>query len=389
MRVGILTVEFPPSILGGTGTFVHNLATALIKQGTEVLVITGSPDKYAARRIESGMEIVSFPREPFPPRHLWFQLRSMNSIMKEISTCDIIHSQDCVSFPILKKCKKKGLRIPWVVSFHTNPLSELYAITHRGASLIDYESYIPGFPFWDLTDRMIPKAADQSVAVSSSLRDELCRTYRIPREAFKVIHNGINLSEFENFKKGTIKPLGDGKVRLFFGGRLYYRKGISHLVRIISATVGDMGADAFELQIFGRGPLENSLKRYVAKNNLSRIVAFRGYATREAFLENMHDSDIVCFPSLYEACPLLMMEAMAMGKPVLAFDRPFSEEIIGSERAKLLASDERDYGAKLVSLMKSEDDRLELGRRLRSKARNFDSTITASLYSEIYMRLFR
>ena len=388
MRVAILTVEFPPTILGGTGTFVHNLATALTKQGTEVLVITGSPDRYATRRIASGMEVVSFPREPFPPRHLWFQLRSMNSIMKEISTCDVVHAQDCVSLPTLKLCKRMGIRIPWVVSFHTNPLSELRAIAHRGASLVDYESYIPGFPFWDLTDRMIPKAADQSVAVSSSLRDELCRTYRIGRNVFKVIHNGINLSEFEKFDKKNRKSNGGRKIRLFYGGRLYYRKGISHLVRIISSIARDMGEDAFELQIFGRGPLENSLKHYVAQHGLGRAVSFRGHVSREAFLESMNDCDIVCFPSLYEACPLLMMEAMVMGKPVLAFDRPFSNEILGDE-PKLLASDERDYASKLVSLMKSEDVRLELGRHLHSVAKKFDSATTASSYREIYMRLFR
>ncbi|MGA2973260.1 MAG: glycosyltransferase family 4 protein [Candidatus Bathyarchaeia archaeon] len=389
MRVAILTVEFPPTILGGTGTFVHNLAAALTKQGTEVLVITGSPDRYATRAVESGIKVVRFPREPLPPRHFWFQFRSLNSIKKELSTCDVIHGQDCVSFPLLSLCKRSGIKIPWVVTFHTNPLSELYAITHRGASLVDFESYIPGFPLWDMTDRVLPKVADQSVAVSSSLRDELCRTYGKEKEAFKVIHNGINLSDFEKFNKENKKTARDKKIRLFYGGRLYYRKGISHLLRVISSITRDMSEVTFELQVFGRGPLENNLKRYVAQHNLSRIVTFHGHVAREIFLKNMNDCDIVCFPSLYEACPLLMMEAMAMGKPVVAFDRPFSEEIIGNERAKLLASDERDYGAKLVSLMKSEDDRLELGRRLRSKARNFDSAITASLYNEIYMRLFR
>jgi glycosyltransferase involved in cell wall biosynthesis len=389
MRVAILTVEFPPTILGGTGTFVHNLATALTKQGTEVLVITGSPDRYATRTVESGMKVVKFPREPLPPRHFWFQFRSMNSIMNELSNCDVVHGQDCVSFPLLNICRINGLKIPWVVTFHTNPLSELHSITHRGASLVDFESYIPGFPLWDMTDRALPRVADQSVAVSSSLRDELCRTYGREKESFKVIRNGINLSEFEKFKNENKKTTGDKKIRLFYGGRLYYRKGISHLLRIISSITRDMGEVVFELQVFGRGPLENNLKRYVAQHNLSRVITFRGHVTRETFLKNMNDCDIVCFPSLYEACPLLMMEAMAMGKPVVAFDRPFSEEMIGNERAKLLASDEQDYGAKLVSLMKSEDDRLELGRRLRSKARNFDSRITASLYSEIYVRLFR
>ena len=123
MRVAILTVEFPPTILGGTGTFLHNLATALSKQGTEVVIITGSPERFPTRTMIGGLEVVRFPREPLLPRHYWFQIRSMNSIKKELSTCDIIHGQECVSFPILNLCKKSGIEIPWVVTFHTNPLS--------------------------------------------------------------------------------------------------------------------------------------------------------------------------------------------------------------------------------------------------------------------------
>jgi glycosyltransferase involved in cell wall biosynthesis len=386
MRVAILTVEFPPSIFGGIGTFVYNLATALIKEGVEVVVITGSPEKHPTRTLIAGIEVVRFPREPLLPRHFWFQVRNLNSIKAELSACDVVHGQDCVSFPMLNLCRRAGIRIPWVVTYHTNPLSELYSIVHRGASLLDYASYIPGFPIWDLTLRVLPKVADQSVAVSSSLRDELCRTYGLERDCMKVIHNCINLADFKGVTKDVGKPLRDDKIRLFYAGRLYYRKGVSHLLRILS-TIRD-GFPNFELQIFGRGPLENTLKHYVAQHNLG-CIKFRGHVTREKLLYNMNASDIVCFPSLYEACPLLIMEAMGLGKPVLAFDRPFSQEMLGRENAALLASDERDYASKLVSLMKSKDDRLNLGRNLHEKSQKFDSSITASAYREIYERLFR
>jgi glycosyltransferase involved in cell wall biosynthesis len=311
----------------------------------------------------------------------------MDSIKKELSTCDVIHAQDCVSFPILKLCKRSGIEIPWLVTYHTNPLSELYAIAHRGASMLDYVSYIPGFPLWDMTDRMVLKAADQSVAVSNSLRDELCRSYGLEKQAIRVIHNCINLSDFEKFKNK--RTVTGKKIRLFFAGRLYYRKGILHLLRILSSIAGDIGKVDFELQVFGRGPLERSLKHYVSQHNLSSVINFRGHVTRDTLLDSMSMCDIVCFPSLYEACPLLMMEAMAMGKPVVAFDRPFSREMLGNAHKQLLASDERDYALKLLSLMESKPVRLELGRKLILKSQNFDSTKTASLYREVYEGLAR
>jgi len=386
MRVAILTVEFPPTIFGGTGTFLRNLATALSQQGTEVVIITGSPERYPTRTTTEGLEVVRFPREPLLPRHFWFQIRSMDSIKRELSTCDVIHGQDCVSFPILSLCKRSGIDIPWVVTFHTNPLSELYAIAHRGASILDYVSYIPGFPLWDITDRIIPKAAGQPVAVSNSLCEELCRTYGLEKQAVKVIHNCINLADFEKFKKNR-GTLTDKKIRLFFAGRLYYRKGISHLLRIMASITSDYGETDFELQIFGRGPLESSLKHYVSRHNLNGVIRFRGHVTRDTLLENMNQCDIVCFPSLYEACPLLMMEGMAMGKPVAAFDLPFSREMMGKEHRSLLASDEQDFAMKLRLLMQSKNDREKLGHSLQRKAKAFDANIIAKAYSDVYTHM--
>jgi glycosyltransferase involved in cell wall biosynthesis len=194
----------------------------------------------------------------------------------------------------------------------------------------------------------------------------------------QVIHNPIDLADLDRVTKNAGISLRHDKVRLFYAGRLYYRKGIGHLLRIIS-TIKDKAKPMrdFELQIYGRGPLESSLKRYSAKHNLT-CVNFYGHVSREHFLKSMNESDIVCFPSLWEACPLLLMEAMGLGKPVVAFDRSFSREILGRENTSLLARDERDYARKLSDLMQSKDTQIKLGLRLREKARGYDSSIAAS-----------
>jgi glycosyltransferase involved in cell wall biosynthesis len=119
MRVGIVTHEFPPYVFGGIGVFSQNLAKALSRSGIDVLVIAGSPERAPKRSIIDDVKVIQLPRGSFPPRHLWFQLRNVNAIMRELDGCDVIHGQDCASYPLLTHCKRTGMKTPWVITFHT------------------------------------------------------------------------------------------------------------------------------------------------------------------------------------------------------------------------------------------------------------------------------
>jgi len=391
MRVAIITHEFPPFIFGGIGVFTQNLAEALTKQGLDVLVIAGSPDKLPKRKIMGGMEVVSVPRGSFPPRHLWFQLRNIDTIRRELAGCDIVHGQDCAAFPLLDLCKKSGLSVPWVITFHTNPFAELRLTlmsVRRGGSLTDIATYLLGFPLWDITVRRHLEFADHLVSVSASLREEICNAYRVEKQKINVVHTCVNVAHFQGMGRHQRDVSSPTKVNLLYAGRLYYRKGIVHLLRIILELVRHLNVSNFHLQIFGAGPLDRFLRRYIADNHLSTLVTMRGHVPRETLLANLANSDIVCIPSLYEACPVLMIEAMAAGKPVVAFDLPFAREILGEDCSMLLASGGLDSFARILAhLIDSEEDRRKLGLLLKCKSLDFDSEKIASSYRMIYSNL--
>jgi glycosyltransferase involved in cell wall biosynthesis len=386
MRVGIVTHEFPPHVFGGIGVFSQNLATALIRTGIDVLVIAGSAERNPRRSIVDGVSVVRVPRGPFPPRHLWFQLRNINTIMHELDDCDVIHGQDCASYPLLAHCKRIGLKTPWVITFHTNPSAELRlaATIHRGNSLADIGTYVLGFPLWDATFRSHMKLADRLVAVSASLRQELCDAYKVNKSALSVVHTCVNFNSLRSLKG---RPRRDGFVRLLYAGRLYYGKGIVHLMEIVLHLFHDLGMSNFHLDIFGSGPLEHSLNRYVARNGLETLVSLNGFVSRERLLPSLAESDIVCIPSLYEACPLLMIEAMCLGKPIVAFDLPFARELLGASAYELLGHGSVGFASVLRHLMDSDERRLQLGGLLRANAKRFDCRKIALEYCSIYNEL--
>lgn len=102
---------------------------------------------------------------------------------------------------------------------------------------------------------------------------------------------------------------GSGDYLLYFG-RLSREKG----VRTLIDAVRKVGC---RLEILGTGPMEQELKDYVSKTGTTGIT-FRGYQTGQALVDYIRGCRCVVVPSeCYENCPYSVMEAMALGKPLI------------------------------------------------------------------------
>lgn len=298
-----------------------------------MVVIAGYPGKYCIRAFPHGnlsLEIVWLPRGFLAPRHLWFQLRHIDLIGKELSSCDVVHGQDSSAFPLLQLFKKRGLKIPWLITFHTNPRAQLSLALKsfsRGASLNDLSTYAAGFPLWDLAVRQHIRSADRLVCVSNSLRTELSRGYRFDISRMRAIHTCVNISKLRTHANINSPEFPANKVRLLYAGRLYYSKGVLQLLGILADLSKEQGTRNFTLSIFGAGPLERGLRKYANRYLPEGTFTIRGQVDHGILVHELMNCDVVCFPSLYEACPLLMIEAMSLAKPVLAFDLPFARDV--------------------------------------------------------------
>jgi len=389
MRVGIVTNEYPPFIFGGIGTFSQYLAEALAMIGVEVLVIAGSPEKYPTRVLEKhSLEIVRVPRGPFHPRYLWFQLRSRCLIERELKRCNVVHGQDTSAFPLLQLCKTHMTGTRWFITFHGNPRVELhYALdgAFRGSSLTDITDNVLAFPLRDLMVRQHLDKADHIVCVSRALLEDLRRDYSIEPARTSVVPACVDIKALEALPR-SLEPRSE-RVCLFFSGRLCYIKGVLRLSEIMRHLISHFRVTNFVLQVFGEGPLERRLRLDVARYRLENHVKILGFVTHHALIANLKNSDIVCMPSFYEASPLGMIEAMALGKPIVAYDLPFAREILEDDCESLLASDDFDFAQKLAALISSARDRTRLGANLKTKAARFDAINVARSYRELYLNL--
>ena len=395
MRLLILTHDYPPQMFGGIGSFANNLANALSKKGVGVVVLAGCPPRplktgvIAARTtVNKNLEVIRVPRMDFPPSRIWYQLMNLNKIRDLVADFDIIHSQDQSAFPIICLCKKNRPEIPWVVTVHSNPVPELYysirSVASLESSVGDVFTNLVGFPLSDLAIRTESKLADALVPVSEELRRQIRDQYRVAEKKLFTIHNGVNVAELESeARMNQLRGTYNDKVSILYAGRLYWSKGILHLLK--SLFYLNVKFTNYQLRIFGEGPLRHKISSLVSRYHLEKNVKLEGFVAHPELITAMAGSDIVCIPSLYEACPMVMIEAMILGKPVVAFNKPFSQELLNGIPNAPLARTIQDYAYQIHSLCTSENLRRELGRRLREMAvRRFDVERMAEKYLELY-----
>ena len=394
----MLTHHFPPYSIGGIGTFCHDLSEALAKNGISVTVVAGTPAgavrrSFRTAKDETNPRIVRVGNMTFSPLHVWFQLMNSNTLLRLISEADIVHGQDASSFPLVYFSHRRNQEQPWAVTVHSGPASELYYALrsvgpHRsGPSFGDFIRSGVGFPSWDVALRGDAKYADMLVPVSQTLSVEIERYLTINPKKLITIPTGVNIELLNTLAHLGYTQRKSNKVRLFWAGRFNWRKGIIHLVKSLFHLVHDVGFTNFEMQLFGQGPLEHRVEQLVSRMNLNNYVKIRGFVTYEQLISAESTSDVVCFPSLYEASPVGMIEGMSLGKPIVAFNAAYAREILG-EYPFPLATTVQDYANSLHRMCISEDLRQKCGAYLQGRARDlYDIRKVADSYSRLFEKM--
>lgn len=191
---------------------------------------------------------------------------------------------------------------------------------------------------------------DLFIAPSQFLADVV--TKRIPKDKIVILRNGIKLNEY-------IPSYEDEGYALYFG-RLSREKGIKTLLDAHQKL-----AKEIPLKIIGTGPMEAELKAQYPK------VEFLGYRIGEELKQLVARASFVVVPSeWYENCPMAVLEAMALGKPILASHIGGLSELVEDGKTGLLfeAGNVEELKEKMLFLWKNKDLRLKLGKKAREKA---------------------
>lgn len=207
-------------------------------------------------------------------------------------------------------CARWIARVPTrvIVTIHSTPSQVVANARTLRAKLL---------PVWT---RFFYRWADAVVAVSQGVADELVRYVGIPAEKVKVIYNPIVTPEL--FRKAE-EPLDhpwfrDGEPPVILGaGRLTKPKDFPTLIRAFALVRQQRPA---RLMILGEGEERPELERLARELGLGEDVALPGFVSNP--YPYMKRAAVFVLSSRWEGLPTVLVEALALGTPVVATDCP-------------------------------------------------------------------
>lgn len=182
-------------------------------------------------------------------------------------------------------------------------------------------------------DRFTGRFTDCFVSVGEDLKQRYIERGIGNPSKYRVIHSGMNLDSFYNAgdlpKEAIIKKrreLGVADDELVIGkvASLEPRKGHKYAISATKELI--QHHTNIKLLFVGDGWYRPKLEEMVQQNNLEDSIVFTGY--REDIAEVMATFDIVILTSLWEGLPQVLVQAAAIGKPIVTFDVEGAKEVV-------------------------------------------------------------
>ena len=219
------------------------------------------------------------------------------------------------------------------------------------------------------------------VAVSQKVAQELV-DIGVPRSHIRVIVNGVDLQEFSPGVADRQKlGLPENVTLALFAGDI--RTPRKNLDTVLHALV-----KVPDLHLAVVGGIEGSpFPQLAASLGLNERVHFLGY--RRDIPQIMRAADIFVFPSRYEACTLVLLEALASGLPVITATATGGAELVTPECGVVLADsdDTNALASALLSLVSDRAIRQQMGKAARSIAEQHGWTTMAQTYVNLFEEL--
>ena len=268
----------------------------------------------------------------------------------------IVHSQGGRA-EFFARMAAKLAKIPKVVSTVAMPVEGYDVSPIRKAAYVAF-------------DRFTERFVDKFIVVSEALRRTLIERHKIPPEKVIRIYNGIELDKYdpELYSREKVrKELRIGLDEPLVGaiGRLVWQKGFPFFIRAASYVLRTIPNAKFLL--VGDGPLRSELERMVSDLGMTEDFIFTGF--REDIPEVLAALDVLVLSSLKEGLPMILLEGMAMAKPVVATQIEGISEVVEHGKTGILVppEDPQALAEGIIALLRDEDKARRMGQAGRKR----------------------
>ena len=373
MKIGIVS-PYDWSYPGGVRDHVRHLADQFIAMGHEVVILapaSGVKGRLAEEHVYKMGRTTPVPINGSIARitlnpYLGRQVRSI--LQRE--RFDVIHLHE----PLLP-----GLSLTVLRFSRTLNVGTFHAFAHPSKISTPYLAYASAYPFI----RSYFRRLSGRIAVSRASKSFISRYFHAD---YRIIPNGINLDRFD---PGVV-PLPqfmDGKQNILFVGRFEKRKGAKFLLRAIP-TIRERYPNTRFIFV-GDGILRPGFQRFVERHGWHDVL-FTGYVSDEELPRYFASTDIFCSPATGgESMGVVLLEALAAGKPVVASDIDGYATVINSGVDGLLVPPRNSaaLASSIERLLESDALRSRFSAAGLQKARDYAWPQVAARVLDYYYEL--
>lgn len=353
---------------GGVTEHISHLERCLTEAGHDARIIAPSSDAHLEEShphvYRVGKRIVEIPTNQSVAR-ISLSLRLSQRVRRilEAEQFDVVHLHE----PFVPA-------LPFTVLAYS-------AATNVGtfhASRRSYFGYSYGRPFLQSYFQRL----HGWIAVSQAAHDFVAQYF--PAD-YAIIPNGIDTAAFQR-PRPVLPELNDGKINLLFVGRLEKRKGLIHLLRALPYVQHHFP----ELRLIVVGAFEQGqLDEYraVVEQTRLREVLFKDFVSSEEKIAYYQACDLFCAPATgSESQGVVLLEAMAAGKPIVASDIDGYRTLVthGVEGLLVPPEDDTALAVAIVRLLADPGLRSRLGQAGLAKAQGYDWRKVARRVLEYY-----
>jgi glycosyltransferase involved in cell wall biosynthesis len=381
-RLLIVTHTFLPHV-GGIERVVYEQGKRLMRLGFEVTVLTSrmnTPPSYDVDGVRvhcyDSLNAAFGLGIPYPIP----QVNFFEPFYKLVNRSDLVHVHGHPYLSSLYAAKlAKLLKKPVVLTQHN--------------TFIAYESALWDHVEW-LNDATIGKqvinSSDRMITVSSATRDYVLSLGADPQKT-KVLRNGVNIDRFKpsnTYRNSVRKKLGiklDATVILTVR-RLVYKNGIDTFIE--SAGIALQKDPKLVFLVAGKGPDRDAVQAKIQLLGISNNIKLAGFVSDAELPAYYNSADMFVLPSKSgEGLPLVALEAMSTGLPVIATDVGGIAEVMTADCGKLVPAGEPEDMAEAI-LEFSTMDLSPVKSAVRSTAeRNFSWEANVKRLVETYEEL--
>ena len=357
---------------GGVTQHISYLDKHFRELGHQVEIIAPcageAPERLADNVVVTTSRVISIPfagskaRIPYSPAVYW---RLKSALQGQ--HFDVVHAHEPLTLPV-PLCALRHSQSVNVGTFHA------YRDTHR---IYQYGRRV----FQPFFDKLHGK-----IAVSEAARDTVARYFG---GEFVIIPNGIDVERFGGDHVSPLEHYTDGRPNILFVGRLEPRKGFRYLIRAFPYVKEEF--PQARLIVVG-AYLKKDKARYLRYARRHRLtgVKFVGHVSDEELPRYYRTCDVFCAPSIgFESFGIVLLEAMAAGKPIVACNIPGYRDLLNDEKEGLLAEpkNEKALAEAIVRVLKNPALQRRMGEQGRLKASQYSWREVALQVLDFYRQL--